>query len=59
MGVNSNPTASQQNNKDFLFQTFIDGVLTPVINLYFQISPRIFVQIHKLPKWDTMGPGRN
>jgi hypothetical protein len=40
MDVNSNPTASQQNKENFLFQvffSFIADVLTPVIKHYFQI----------------------
>jgi hypothetical protein len=40
MSVNSNPTSSQ---------------LTPVINLYIQISPRIFVKIRKGPNWILRG----
>ncbi len=58
---NSNPAASQQNMKKLLsHQIFhLSPVpLTPVINLYFRISPRIFIKIRYGPHGITHGPRR-
>ncbi len=52
MSVNNNPTASQQNMKNFLSQFFFHFSpvsLKPVINHYFRKSPRNFVKIRNVP----------
>jgi hypothetical protein len=54
MNVNSNPTASQLNMKKTYLKIFFHlspspVSLTPVIKLYFRISPRIFIKIQYGP----------
>ncbi len=59
MVVNSNPAASKLNKKNFLSQEFSQlspVLLTPVIKLYFRISPRIYVKLRKGPNWILRGP---
>jgi hypothetical protein len=60
MNVKSNPTVSEQKIQNFLYQNcshLLPVSLTLVINLYFRISPRIFVKIRKGPNWILWGPG--
>jgi hypothetical protein len=57
MGVNSNPTASQQNKKKLPVSKFfplIADVVDTSDNLYFRTT---VLKNLKWPQWDTWGPG--
>jgi hypothetical protein len=59
MSLNRKPAATQI-NKNFLSQNFSYlSLLTPAINLYFRISPRIFLKNLWRFKLYTQGPGGN
>jgi hypothetical protein len=58
MNVNSYPEASQTKcEKTQNFSPLSLVSLTPVIALYFRISPRIFVRIRNGPNGTLRGPG--
>jgi hypothetical protein len=54
MSVNSNPKASKKYEK--LSCLKIASVVYTVINLYFPISPRIFIKTRNGPNWFMKNP---